>query len=229
MNEFISYLANCRDANRRIPPLVELGQELGVSVGKLREQMEVARSLGLIEVHPRTGIRTLSYSFFPAVEQSLQYAMACDESAFHQFGELRIRVEAAFFTEAARVLEEPEFIRLRELIGRARQKLSARPALIPHDEHRELHLTIFSRLGNPFVSGLLQAYWSAYEAAGLSLYADFDYLQEVWDYHERMIEAIIRGELDEAENAFLKHTKLLRHREGRVGGKAKALYVSSHS
>lgn len=229
MNEFISYLARRCDGSPRIPSLIELSQQLQVSVGKLREEMEVARSLGLIEVHPRTGIRALPYSFFPAVNASLQYAIACDGNAFHQFGELRIRVEAAFFAEAVGALKEPEFIRLRELVASARQKLSAQPALIPHDEHRELHMTIFSKLNNPFVSGLLEAYWSAYEAEGLSLYADFHYLEQVWDFHDQMIEAITRGELGQAEDAFRKHTKLLRHREGRGGGKAEPLYVGSHA
>jgi DNA-binding FadR family transcriptional regulator len=229
VNEFISYLASHRDKSPRIPSLIELAQKLGVSVGKLREQMEVARSLGFVEVHPRTGIWALPYSFFPAVDESLQYAIACDRNAFHQFGELRIRVEAAFFAEAAGALKDTEFVRLRELIANARQKLSARPALIPHDEHRGLHLTIFSKLNNPFVTGVLEAYWSAYEAQGLSLYADFHYLQQVWDFHDQMVEAIIRGQLGEAEDAFTKHTKLLRHREGRGGGKAEPLYVSSHA
>jgi hypothetical protein len=38
--------------------------------------------------------------------------------------------------------------------------------------------------------GLLEAYWDAYEAVELNTYADYAYLQEVWRYHERIVEAI---------------------------------------
>ena len=65
----------------------------------------------------------------------------------------------------------------------------------PHAEHRALHLTIFRRLNNPFVRGLLEAYWEAYEAVGLSLYSDFHYLREVWTYHDQIVAAITAGDV----------------------------------
>jgi DNA-binding FadR family transcriptional regulator len=36
-----------------------MSKELGVSVALLREQLEVAKAIGLVEVRPRTGIRRL--------------------------------------------------------------------------------------------------------------------------------------------------------------------------
>ena len=83
---------------------------------------------------------------------------------------------------------------------------------IPHEEHRRLHLGIFRRLENPFVIGLLEAYWDGYEAVQLNLYADYEYLREVWDYHTRIVDCIERGDADGARQAFLEHIALLRHR-----------------
>ena len=52
------------------------------------------------------------------------------------------------------------------LIERALEKLRGTPVQVPHEEHRKLHLMIYSRLDNPFVTGILEAYWDAYEAVG---------------------------------------------------------------
>ncbi len=228
MNEFLRYLSQSGAAGDRLPSLEALGEELGLSKGKLREQMEVARCLGLIEVRPHTGIRRAEYAFAPALSASLGYALATDSSLFDQFGELRIKVELAFLKEAAARLVGEDHDVLRDLIARARSKLATPPVRIPHEEHRQLHLTIYSRLGNPFVIGLLQAYWDMYEAEGLSLYADLAYLQKVWDYHELMVEAIRRGDFAAAERALLDHTRLLRHREAE-GQEAAIRSAVSHS
>jgi DNA-binding FadR family transcriptional regulator len=81
---------------------------------------------------------------------------------------------------------------------------------VPHEEHRQLHLLIFGRLNNPFVTGLLDAYWDMYEAVGLNMYSgDLAYLNEVWDYHSRMVECICAGDYDGGREALVAHMHLL--------------------
>ena len=68
ISDFMKYLASSSNAESdRLPPLTDLSQELGISVASLREQLEVARTFGLVEVRPKTGIRRLPYTFAPAV------------------------------------------------------------------------------------------------------------------------------------------------------------------
>jgi DNA-binding FadR family transcriptional regulator len=97
-------------------------------------------------------------------------------------------------------------------MGEAWAKLRGTPIKIPQLEHRQLHLTIYRRLDNPFVSGILEAYWDAYEAVGLNLYADYHYLEEVWTYHQRMVDAICGGVLADGYQALVEHNDLIRHR-----------------
>jgi DNA-binding FadR family transcriptional regulator len=196
----------------QLPSLSEVSKELGVSVALLREQLEVARAIGLVEVRPRTGIRRLPYSFLPAVRQSLSYALAVDPVYFLAFSDLRIHLEAAYWQEAARMLTLDDQQELKCLVKRAWEKLNGQPIEIPHPEHRQLHLGIYRRLDNPFVLALLEAYWEAYEAVGLNLYTDINYFHEVWQYHEQMVQAICDGDLDRGCNALLKHKDLLFHR-----------------
>ena len=209
LSEFLQYLASHEQAEQSLPALTALSQELGVSVASLREQLEVARALGLVEVRPRTGIRRQPYSFSPAVRQSLQYALALDKNNFIAFADLRRHVETAYWHEAVQVLTPEDHNALKVLVARAWEKLRGAPIEIPHLEHRELHLTIYRRLNNPFVSGLLQAYWDAYETVGLNVFTDYHYLTEVWTYHQKMVDAICENEVEAGYTALTEHSDLI--------------------
>ena len=209
LSEFLQYLASHEQAEQSLPALTALSQELGVSVASLREQLEVARALGLVEVRPRTGIRRQPYSFSPAVRQSLQYALALDKNNFIAFADLRRHVETAYWHEAVKLLTPEDHAALKTFVARAWEKLRGSPIEIPHLEHRELHLTIYHRLNNPFVSGLLQAYWDAYETVGLNVFTDYHYLTEVWTYHQKMVDAICENDVEAGYTALTEHSDLI--------------------
>ncbi len=210
-NSFIQYLA---DVNRgedkdRLPSLSEISQALGISVASLREQMEVARAFGMVEARPRTGMRRLPYAFLPAVQKSLFYSISLDPANFQAFADLRQHIEFAYWHEAVRLLNDEDKQHLQDLISSAWGKLRGTPVQIPHAEHRELHLYIYKRLDNPFVTGLLEAYWQAYERVGLSTYTDYAYLEQVWRYHEKMVTAICEGQYEAGYQALVEHTALI--------------------
>jgi DNA-binding FadR family transcriptional regulator len=213
-SDFLNFIVDQHlKAGDGLPALTELSQMLQINVGKLREQLEVARSLGLVEVRPRTGIRVKAYDFLPAIRLSLLFALALDKSALEQFTELRNHVEAAFLGEAAALLTDDDKAALRQLVEIAKSKLNhATMIQIPHAEHKQYHLMIFRNLENPFVTGLLEAYWEAYEAVELNAYADLSYWKEAWAYHERILDFICEGDFDAARLAFIEHTQLMRHR-----------------
>jgi DNA-binding FadR family transcriptional regulator len=213
--EFIDYLiyhAQQYPDEVQLPSLNQLSATMNISVARLREQLEVAKALGLVEVRPRTGIKRLPYSFNQAVWKSLAYAIGIEPRLFEVFAGLRKQVELAYWLEATRALTPADKEYLRALVDRAFDKLQGTPIRVPHDEHRNLHLSIYRRLENPFVIGILEAYWEAYEAVGLSLYTDLAYLEEVWDYHKKMVDAIFDGDLESGYEALSEHTDLLRHR-----------------
>ena len=209
LSEFMRYLAAHPQSDENLPPLTVLSTELGVSVASLREQLEVARALGLVEVRPRTGMRRLPFKFLPAVRQSLGYAMALDKTNFEMFADLRQNIESSYWYEAVELLTTEDHIRLQELVTNAWNKLNGRPIQIPHNEHKQLHLAIFSRLNNPFVIGILEAYWEAYEAIGLNVFTEYNYLRSVWQYHETMVNAIISRDFEGGYHALVEHTELL--------------------
>jgi DNA-binding FadR family transcriptional regulator len=214
ISEFLHYLASHDEAETGLPTLTELSVELGVSVASLREQLEVARALGLVEVKPGRGkTRRRLFSFTPAIRQSLGYALALDDRHFRKYSELRNHLESAFWHEAVKKLTAEDKADLQAIIARASEKLKSDPIQVPHEEHRNLHLLIYSRLENPFVTGILEAYWDAYEAVGLNVFAGgYEYLQEVWKYHQVMVDSICSGNDKAGYEALVAHTDLLYHR-----------------
>ena len=226
-SDLLDYIAQvARDPGTRVPPISQLSETLGISPSKLREQLEVARALEIVEVRPKTGIRTLALSYLPPLRLGVLAVLARDPSRFEEIRALRTTLEAAYWIEAVRLLEPSDFDRLEHLVVRAWEKLRGTPIQIPHTEHKALHLTVFSRLPNLLVRALLEAYWEAYEAVGLSLYADYAYLREVWTYHETMVRAIRAGDPEAGLRALVRHTGLLRAR-ARPAGEASSPAIPS--
>ncbi len=211
-SEFIDYLLQTSDSNTEtLPALKDLSQQIGISVSTLREQLEAAKVLGLVDVKPRRGIRLLPYSFTPAVDASLCYAIQQDQTYFEDFVDLRRHLEYAYFPTAVDLLQKSDHQDLRHLVKSAWEKLQGKPVRIPHQEHRQLHLTFFKRLNNVFVSGLLEAYWDAYEAVGLNVYTDLDYLEQVWTYHEELVEMAIQKDKTRGLEILREHFELMDH------------------
>jgi DNA-binding FadR family transcriptional regulator len=220
LNSFLNYLADKNNKDGcRLPSLSELSKTTQTSIPTLREQLEVARAFGFVEVKPKTGIRKNKYRFTPAVTASLGYALKEDPALFDTYADLRKHVEASYFEEAATLLTGEDISNLEKLISLARTKLNSRPIEIPFYEHRDFHLLMYSRLNNPFVTGLLEAYWQMYADVGLNRYTDIAYQQKVWEYHEKIVESIRQGEYSSSRKALLEHMILLQQRPKSTAGK----------
>ncbi len=214
LSSLLSYLASeSSKGTEYLPSLNELSKSLGMSVSTLREELQVARAMGLVEVKPRVGIKCLQYSFSPSVSKSLAYAVSLNKGLFRQFSELRNHIEASYWYQAVSSLNEEDYHELNRIIQSAQKKLRSDPIQIPHKEHRELHLTIYCRLENVFVLGILESYWDIYEAVGLSVYEDRRYLERVWTYHQQMVDSIINNDFLSGYQALIAHMDLLFQRD----------------
>lgn len=211
--DFLTYLSqHSRQPEKEdcaIPSLKDLSSEQGVSIAKLREQLSVAKEFGFVEVQPRTGISLLPYSFAPAAWRSLSYAISLDRKYFADFSDLRRHIESNYWFEAVTKLTPDDIQKLQDLLDRAIAKLRSAPPQLPHQEHRELHLTIYGKLENIFVVGLLEAYWDAYEQIGYSQYTGLDYLKSVWEYHRQIVNAIREKDMQKGYQLLLEHMDLI--------------------
>ena len=81
----IEYLLSLIQAEkRRLPSFKKIGEKLGMSASCVREQMELARNLGLVKVQQKTGISILPYDFSPAIIKSLYFAIKSNVEYFRE-------------------------------------------------------------------------------------------------------------------------------------------------
>ena len=211
LSEFLVYLAEkVSNGEEQLPSLSSLSKELNISVATLREQLEVARVFGLVEVRPKTGIKWLQYRFAPSILGSVGYAVKVMSCFFEQFRDLRNHLESAYFYEAVTRLTSEDIELMFDLVQLANSKIRQMPPQLPHNEHVELHQILFSHIENVFLQGILEGYWKIYEDRGLSIINDLDYLDKVWRYHGTIVDALKAGDFSLALNVFMEHKNLIK-------------------
>jgi DNA-binding FadR family transcriptional regulator len=137
------------------------------------------------------------------------FGLASGEANFEQFSQLRQVVEAGFWNQAVVLLTPADKQHLLDLVAKAWDKLLGEPIHIPNSEHRDLHLTIFKRLDNPFVQGILSTYWDAYEASEWTRFARYKYWIEVWTYHEKIVNSLCNNDFELGRQLLVEHFSLL--------------------
>ena len=211
---FIDYILSFKRIGKvNLPSIKKIGEDLGFSTPMVREQIELAKNLGLIEVKPKIGITMREYDFSPAVIKSVYFAVLSDAENFALYSDLRNQLEKVYFLQAISLLTKEDLDDLRRIVENAKAKLDRVPPQIPHKEHRLYHMRMYKKINNVFLNGLLTAYWDLYEVVGLDLYSDLTYLAEVWSFHQGIIEKIAEKKTDDAFMLLEEHMELLEQRK----------------
>lgn len=101
ISEFMRYLAAHEERARPSHTQTQLSQDGGVSVASLREQLEVARALGLVEAQAWAWRDALArFLVHTGDPLSLGYALALNDDHFRKYSQLRNHVEFAYWYEA---------------------------------------------------------------------------------------------------------------------------------
>lgn len=207
---FLAYLAeHDLPPGGRLPTLAEISQELGISIGKLREEVSLARALQFVSLRPGVGMQREPFDFQSVVLPAILFSLSTGEAHFQQLSQMRRALELSLWDEAVCQLQTEDIAQLRALVDQAQTKLREPRIQIPHEEHRALHMIIFGRLQNPFVAGLLEAYWAAYAASEITRYMSYQYWVEVWKHHDAIVGAIEAGDSAQGRQLLLEHFNLL--------------------
>lgn len=209
-NDLLTYLAKSVVENTSVPSIALLSLELGISTASVREQLEVAKRLGVVEVKPKVGIQLRAFSLTEPLNTALSYGLAVDSTLFDQFADLRKHLESSYWFESVSQLNRADVDHLQGLVTQALSRIQNQPMQVPEKEHREFHLTFFKRLDNPAVISLLEAYWDVYHKAGVTLLMDRDYLVSVWHFHQMMVDALRDREFEKGYQALLTHMDLVK-------------------
>jgi GntR family transcriptional repressor for pyruvate dehydrogenase complex len=206
----LDYLAEATEKHQPLPSIPEIGRQLGISTSSLREQLEVARQIGVVEIRPKTGMSLHNFTLTSTLMLGFRYSQKVDPLTFEQLSDLRKNLESAYWPEAAPLLNREEIARLESLVQQANQKIARSPIQIPKEEHRDFHLGIFQHLNNHFVFSILESYWNLYQSSDLIIYMDQAYLELVWNFHQKIVDALKARDFARGHEALLKHMDLVK-------------------
>ena len=207
--ELLNYLAEARCRNAAIPTIPELSEALGVSTAIVREQLEVARRMGIVEIKPGVGIQGRDFNLTQSLVMAMRYGVAVQPQLFEEYADVRRHLEMGYWYEAVTQLTQADTADLLDQVAQAFQKINQKPVLVPSEEHRIFHLTIFRHLKNPIVSSLLETYWDLYRDSSWIYSMDQGYLQEVWRQHEKIAKALEAREFEVGYNLMVAHMDLV--------------------
>lgn len=205
---FLQYLVDQEtQPNQPLPTLAIISDELNVSVGKLREEVAYAKAMGIVSAKPRTGMRREVFDFSAVVRAGVSFGLATDEATFAQLSQLRRGIETSLWLSAVERLNENDIAELAACITRARIRLAT--GKIPHKDHRAFHLGIFKQIDNPFAIGILKSYWEVYISSEFNLHKPFAYWEQVWGFHEQIVDKLSQQAYEPARQLLLEHFNLL--------------------
>ena len=210
LSPVLKYIADATRQDEPIPSISELSTQLGISTASVREQLEVPKELGFVEVRTRTGIQTHDFCLRRPLTLSMTYGLRVDPDLFQEYASLRRQLEIAYWYEACALLEKSHIQELQILEERANWKINQNPVMLPTIEHRKFHLTIYRPLNNRVLNSVLETYWDLYEASGINFFRNHEYLETVWSYHRQILEAIASKAYEKGYEALVTHFDLMK-------------------
>ena len=210
LSPILKYIADATRQDEPIPSISELSSQLGISTASVREQLEVPKELGFVEVRTRTGIQKHNFCLTRPLTLSMTYGMRVDPELFHEYASIRRQLEIVYWYEACALLKKSHIQELQELVERANWKINQNPVVIPMMEHRKFHLTIYRPLNNRVLNSVLETYWDLYEDSRIYFYRNHEYLESVWSYHRQMLEAIASKAYEKGYEALVTHFDLMK-------------------
>ncbi len=210
LSPVLKFIADATRQDEPIPSISELSSQLGISTASVREQLEVPKELGFIEVRTRTGIQKHDFCLTRPLSLSMSYGLRVDPELFQEYASLRRQLEIAYWYEACSLLEKSQIEELRSLEEKANWKINQNPVVIPTPEHRNFHLTIYRPLNNRVLNSVLETYWDLYETSRIQYYRNQEYLESVWNYHRQMLDAIVSKAYEKGFEALVTHFELIK-------------------
>lgn len=196
-------IANNLQPGDPLPSEMQLAKRLGVSRTVVREALRSLEALGLISSRRGEGRVVSEFNLDPIV-QNLGYSMLSDLNNVRDILRVREHLEAGFISEAISAMDEETLNRLRQIVGKMRQKGAAGEMYL--EEDLAFHRTIFLTTGNRLLVELLDVFWHVYQNLREKA---LTYPKELMDSdvqnHVAILEAIEARDVERARRLVIDH------------------------
>ncbi|HEY2685730.1 MAG TPA: FCD domain-containing protein [Steroidobacteraceae bacterium] len=189
----------------RVPSEIQIGKDLKVSRGSVREAYRTLAALGILEIESgrRPRLRAIDAK---VLAQVFDYALNTAQVEVAHVLETRRAIELQTAQLAARYASEPQRQALRELVAQMRSAVTDHAKRVSSD--MAIHTVIAEASGNPLNSLLLRALRSPVEASSRIHFDDRrseSELSRVIDAHEAVVDRICAGDAVGAASAMSYH------------------------
>jgi GntR family transcriptional repressor for pyruvate dehydrogenase complex len=198
-------LANDLRPGATLPAVAELAESLGVSRPIVRESLNALRALGIVEIAngKKATIRDLDSG---VLRIYFGRAMQIVDDSMRDVMDVRVGIEIRSAALAARHRSDDDVARLRGIMAQMREGRGGAAEFSLHDT--ALHLAISEASGNRLIFHIVESLQSALRNAsfhGLLALGDRQTVDGIVAEHARLVEAIIRGDEDEATTLMHDH------------------------
>lgn len=219
--QIVSLISNGRlQPGDKIPSERELSAGLGISRQSIREALNRAEVMGLIQVRQGEGSFILS-SIKAALKPPLTVIIEKEAERIFDFLEIRKLVEGWCAERAALEATVEELEDMKEILGKMKKVVSKNKQWEELD--LELHRTIAKATHNIIAIHIMDAL-----KANFSLFFKFtksmpssERLDVLWQHHYEIIDAITRKDSNMARRKVIDHLNFIEEKIGKDMGKMK--------
>ena len=192
-------------AGEKLPPESVLAEQFGVSRGDVREALKSLQAQGVVEIVNGVGtvVRTLTST---PLSDYFTFATRLREISLVELLEVRRGLEVEASRLAAVRSSQQELQEMKNLVAGMGASVSNPSAFRGFDA--AFHVAIARASKNPMLSHLLEAIRVPLERSieeGLANWAMLGEVEQVWEYHSEIAEAIVDGSPDRAARAMDRH------------------------
>ncbi len=184
-----------------LPSEAELSREIGVSRNVIREAIKSMELMGMVEACPGRGTEVRDFSLDFIFQHALFFRLSEDDALMRQMFDLRRTLELGYMRQAFDRIQPESIARMREIVGRMKTSWEESGAFALED--REFHQTLFSCVGNPVLTSLLNAIWAV--DMGYQLEEKLPHLATSVEKHEAVVAALEEYDYMKFAHAMYRH------------------------
>ncbi len=184
-----------------LPTEQALVEMLGVSRNVLREAIKSMELMGLVSAQAGRGTVLKAFNLDFIFQNVIFAGTGNGRSAVSDMLAIRKRLELGFMKEAYATLRPEDVSELEGLMTNIRRAWEARRLF--HQEDRDFHRLLFSRVGNPTLASLMDAIWDVDE--NFMTQQKAPHLEDTIVKHENIVRALRARNEEAFQAAMLAH------------------------
>ncbi|MCD6123461.1 MAG: FadR family transcriptional regulator [Spirochaetales bacterium] len=194
-----------------LPVQGKISEELGVSIGSVREAVKALESLGIVEVRHGNGLFVRGLNL-DAVMDVLSFSLIFDPSTLKDFILLRQLWESSLVPDVVKNIKDENINSCKAILVKWAKKVQQ--DLPDHEEDHAFHQILYSTLNNKLLLKLVDVFWQSFQYAESQLFSSERLNLKIADRRKTLNDHIKILKAIEEKDVKTAQTLLYNHFEG---------------